>query len=106
MTAQPLGDRDPDDPAEILSILPAAYHEQFLAEYETAVDGARRPEQYAQLRRLLRFWRLRAAAYSAPGYEAAKETARTGSGTWTPAGDVIPDWDARLEDARRRRLAG
>jgi Family of unknown function (DUF6247) len=69
MTAQPVDDYDPDDPVEILRALPARFHEQFLAEYDLAVAGARRPEQYRELHHLLRLWRLRAVAYSDPGYE-------------------------------------
>jgi hypothetical protein len=49
MTAQPVDDYDPDDPVEILSVLPGGFHEQFLAEYDAAVADARRPEQYRQL---------------------------------------------------------
>lgn len=41
MTAQPVDD-DPDGPVEILRVLPARFHEQFLAEYDMAVLGARR----------------------------------------------------------------
>ena len=33
MTAQPSHDYGPDDPVEILHVLPARFHEQFLAEY-------------------------------------------------------------------------
>jgi hypothetical protein len=33
MTAQPAEDYDPDDPVEALRVLPARFHEQFLAEY-------------------------------------------------------------------------
>jgi hypothetical protein len=103
MTAQPLDDHDPDDPTEILRILPAEYHQQFQAEYQDAVREAHRPQQYRKLHQMLRLWRLRAAAYASPGYQAAKEGARTGNGQWAPARDVIPDWDARVEAAQRRR---
>ena len=41
MTAQPLDDHDPDDPIEILRTLPTAYHAQFRAEYQSAVNDAR-----------------------------------------------------------------
>jgi hypothetical protein len=72
VTAHPVDDHDPDDPddpVKILAVLPGAYHAQFLAEYTAAVEGARRPEQFRQLQELLRLWRLRAVAYSSPGYE-------------------------------------
>lgn len=54
MGAQPTSEPDPLDPAELLRVLPDAYHEQFLAEYADAGDSARRPAD------LLRLWRLRA----------------------------------------------
>jgi hypothetical protein len=54
MTAQPVDDYDPDDPVEILRILPDGFHEQFLVEYDAAVASARRPEQYRELHHLLR----------------------------------------------------
>jgi hypothetical protein len=68
VTAHPACDSDSDDPVEILHALPAEYHEQFRAEYDVAVERARRPEQFRRLHELLRLWRLRAAAYSSPGY--------------------------------------
>jgi len=100
MTAQPVDDYDP---VEILQVLPARFHEQFLAEYDAAVDGAKRPEQYRHLHHVLRLWWLRAAAYSDPAYEARLESARRDSRDWTPIEQVIPDWDERVAAARRRR---
>jgi hypothetical protein len=105
VTAQPQDDHDPDDPVEILQVLPGQYHTQFRAEYEAA-EAARRPEHYRELHCLLRLWRLRSLMYSQPGYAAAKETARTGAGTWVPVEDVVPGWTGRAEAARRRHLAG
>lgn len=92
MTAQPAGDGDPDDPVEILRVLPEGSHDQFLAEYAAAVDGARHPEQYRRLQDLLRLWRLRAAAYSSAGYEGRRQAAHRGSGDFAPAERVIPGW--------------
>lgn len=106
MTAQPADDYDPDDPLEILRVLPAQFHGQFLEEYHAAVAGAKRPEQYRHLHHMLRLWRLRAAAYSDPGYEARLESARAGSDDWTPIEQVLPDWDERVAAARRRRAGG
>lgn len=103
MTAQPADDWDPDDPVEILRVLPARFHEQFLAEYDAAVDGAKRPEQYRHLHHVLRLWRLRAAAYSDPGYAVRLESARADSDDLTPIEQVVPDWDERIAAARRRR---
>lgn len=110
MTAQPAHDYDPDDPVEILQVLPARFHEQFLAEYDAAVAGARRPEQYRELHRLLRLWRLRAVAYSDPGYEgrlqALEDAVRAGRREGTPIEEIVPDWDERVAAAQRRRTAG
>jgi hypothetical protein len=106
MTAQPAYDYDPDDPVEILRVLPAQYHEQFLAEYDAAAAGARRPEHYRELHHLLRLWRLSAVAFSDPGYEArlreAQESARTGR-RGTPIEEIVPDWNERVAAAERRR---
>ncbi len=95
MTAHPASDFDPDDPVEILQVLPAEYHAQFLAEYETAVDRARRPEQFRRLHDLLRLWRLRAIAYSDPGYDARMEAASHGRADFALAQQVIPGWPRR-----------
>ena len=53
-----------------LRVLPARFHKQFLAEYDAAIAGARRPEEYRQLQHLLR---LSAVAFSDPGYEARRQ---------------------------------
>lgn len=103
MTAQPVDDDDPDDPVGILQVLPARFHEQFLAEYDAAVDGAKRPEQYRHLHHVLRLWRLRAAAYSDPAYEASVESVRADSLDLTPIEQVVPDWAERVAAAQRRR---
>jgi Family of unknown function (DUF6247) len=86
------------------------FHEQFLAEYDLAVAGARRPEQYRELRHLLRLWRLRAVAYSDPGYEvrlqAVRDAARAGRRGGTPIEELVPDWEERVAAAQRRRAGG
>ena len=106
MTAQSVREYDPDDPVEILRVLPSRFHEQFLAEYDAAVAGARQPEHYHELHHLLRLWRLRAAAYSDPGYEdrlrAAQDAVRSGRRDATPIEQIVPDWDERVAAARRR----
>jgi hypothetical protein len=76
MSAQPVRDADPDGPAEILRVLPERWHAQFLGEYRAALESAREPGRWPQLPALLRSWRLRAAAYSDPGFEAAMQEAR------------------------------
>ena len=96
MTVHPVDDHDRDDPVEILAVLPGGYHAQFLAEYAAAVEGARRPEQFRQLQELLRLWRLRAVAYSGPGYEERLADARLGRAAGiAPAEQVIPGWPGR-----------
>jgi hypothetical protein len=106
MSAQPVQDYDPDDPVEIMRVLPARYHEQFLADYDAAAATARRPEEYHHLHQTLRLWRLRAVAYSDPDFEPRLDAARSGGGGGTPIEDVVPDWAERVEAARRRRSAG
>jgi hypothetical protein len=97
MTAQPSADgRDPDDPAEILHRLPEQYHAQFRAEYAVAVEQARRPEQYRMLHQLLRLWRLRADAYSDPGYaERLADINEDPAATDVPAEQLIAGWPDR-----------
>jgi Family of unknown function (DUF6247) len=93
MTAQPIHDSDPDDPVQILRVLPEAFHRQFLAEYRAAVEAARDVAAYRQLHDLLRMWRLRAVAYADPGYDARLQAARDGRPVdFVPAEQVIPGW--------------
>lgn len=104
MSAQPVQEYDPDDPVEILRMLPERFHEQFRAEYGAAVEGAQRIEGYRVLHDLLRLWRLRAIAHSKPGFESrleqVRDAVRDGSLEGSlPIEDVIPDWPDRL---RRR----
>jgi hypothetical protein len=100
MTAQLADDFDPDDPVEILRVLPGRFHGQFLAEYDATVAVARRPEQYRELHRLLRLWRLRAVAYADPGFAgrlaAVQDAVAAGQQAGTPIGEVVPDWDKRV----------
>jgi len=73
-----------------MRVLPARYHAQ----------------QYRQLHHVLRLWRLRAAAYSDPGYDARLESTRSQAVGRVPVEDVVPDWDERVAAARRRRAGG
>jgi hypothetical protein len=93
MTAQPIPEYL-DDPVETLRILPNEYHIQFLTEYDHAVDRARRPEGFRALQELLRLWRLRAVAYSRPGYPERLAAADGRSGDFAPATRVVPGWSA------------
>ena len=93
MTASPAYHPDPDDPIEILHLLPEEYHAQFRSEYAAAVDGARRPEQFHRLQEMLRIWRLRAIAYSSPGYAGRLAAApQENAAGVIPAGRLIPGW--------------
>jgi len=76
MTAQPIHEASADDPAEILRVLPASWHGEFLAEYRAALDAAREVQRWQYLPVLLRRWRLRAAAYSDPEFAVAMQEAR------------------------------
>ena len=91
MTAQPAYESDPDDPVEIMHILPEQFHAQFRAEYASAVEGARHPEQYRRLQEVLRLWRLRAMAYSSPGY-ARRLAAADDHADAISARQLIPGW--------------
>jgi hypothetical protein len=106
MSAQPVHEFDPDDPMEIMRVLPARYHDQFLADYDAAAASARRPDQYHELHQMLRLWRLRAVAYSDPDFEARLEATRSAPGDGTPIEDVVPDWAEKVEAARRQRGEG
>jgi hypothetical protein len=74
----------PDDPSEILRLLPVQWHEQFLADYHGALDATQG---------VLRLWRLRAVAYSNPGFGEARQAAREGwAEEFVPAEQVSPGW--------------
>jgi hypothetical protein len=92
MTAQPT-QNSPEDPSEILRVLPAEWHEQFLSEYHGALDAAHEVWRFQQLRDVLHLWRLRAAAYSDPGFqEALQATREDRAEDFVPAEQVIPGW--------------
>jgi hypothetical protein len=106
VTAQSVYEYDPDDPVEILRTLPGQFRDQFLAEYDSAVTRARRPEHHHELHHLLRLWRLRAAAYADPGFAArladVREAVRTGQRQGTPIEEIVPDWAERVAASQRR----
>jgi hypothetical protein len=101
MSAQPVHEPDPDDPVEILRVLPDRYRDQFLREYyAAAAEAARQVGEYRQLHELLRLWRLTAAAQSDPGFAtrlaAVREAVRTGSLEGSvPIEEAVPGWPAR-----------
>ena len=76
MTAQPITRPDPEDPAEILALLPERWHAQFADEYRDALDAARDMQHWAELRAMLHRRHLRAVAYADPGFWAAAREAR------------------------------
>jgi len=82
MTALPADPEHEDslDPERILGALPEGERAGFLAEYRRAVDAARDPAGWKELRRFLRLWALRAIAVSQPGYYEARDAARAGTG--------------------------
>lgn len=105
MSAQPVHEAM-HDPQVILKTLPEKWRAQFLAEYEAAVDAARRPERYRQLHELLHVWWLKSIALSDPDFEArqqeALEDVRTGR-PGIPLEAAVPDWEERLARTRGRR---
>ncbi|QNE20382.1 hypothetical protein F1D05_23815 [Kribbella qitaiheensis] len=95
MTAQPLPGPG-DDPAEILRVLPAEWHEQFLSEYHEALEAAHEVWRFRQLQDVLHLWHLRATAFSKPGFALAEQATREGRAEeFTPAEEVIPGWADR-----------
>jgi len=106
VTAQSAHAYDPDDPVEILRGLPAEFHDRFLAESDAAVTGARRPEHYRELHRLPRLWRLRAAAYSDPGFAArlaaVEDAVHAGRRDGTAIEEILTDWADRVAASQRR----
>jgi hypothetical protein len=72
------GNREPDDPCEILKVLPQEYHEWFLADYRWALRAAYPPEGFLALRRLLRQWRERSEWYADPAYQETLAALRRG----------------------------
>ncbi|GAB3756409.1 DUF6247 family protein [Microlunatus parietis] len=93
MSAQPVhDDSDPEDPAEILRVLPEKWHSSFLDDYHAALEAAHEVQHWGELRLLLRLWRLRSIAYSNPEFERSlleASRARPGSGTPVPG---LDDW--------------
>jgi Family of unknown function (DUF6247) len=76
MTAQQIHEAFPDDPAEILRMLPPRWHAQFLDEYRAALEAAREVQRWQHLPVMLHRWSLRAAAYADPQFEVAMQEAR------------------------------
>lgn len=94
VTAQPISDaRGPDDPAQILRVMPVEYHAAFLADYAQALEKVRRLEQYRELPAVLRLWRLRAVTYSHPTDADRLAAAKSGDTAGdVPVADLVPGW--------------
>lgn len=95
LPAEPAHD-DPLDPQRILGELPASERGTFLAQYSRAVDAARDPAGWVELRRLLRLWSLHVVAASQPGYQQARDTALAGTG----GGMLLDDAVRQLRESR------
>jgi hypothetical protein len=71
---------DPLDPQRILRELPGRERANFLAAYREALDGARDPAGWGNLRRVLRLWSGMVIATNRPGFYEAQEAALAGTG--------------------------
>ena len=71
---------NPLDPQRILRELPGQERANFLAAYREALDGARDPAGWGNLRRVLRLWSGMVIATNRPGFYEAQEAALAGSG--------------------------
>ncbi len=81
MSAQPVEHHeDPLDPQRILRELPDRERGNFLAAYREALDGARDPAGWGQLRRVLRLWSGMVTATNRPGFYEAQAAALSGTG--------------------------
>jgi len=80
LPSEPSPLEDPLDPERILRVLPELERETFLTQYRRAVDEARDPAGWKDLRRFLRLWSLHAIAVAQPGYYEARDAARNGTG--------------------------
>jgi hypothetical protein len=90
MTAQPIHEEDPRDPAIILRILPEREHARFLAEYEAvAVAAAHEVWRYKDLQEFLSRWALLAAAYSKPDFYDRMADVEAGVGEYVSMDEVV-----------------
>jgi len=89
VSAQPVEREDPLDPQRILDQLPADERGFFLDQYREAVENARDPAGWKQLRRVLRLWRFHADAVGDPGYREALDAARGPVSGGMPLDDAV-----------------
>ena len=76
VSAQPVEREDPLDPQQILDQLPGDERGFFLDQYREAVEKARDPASWKQLRSVLQRWRFHADAAGDPNYREALDVAR------------------------------
>ena len=89
MSAEPVEREDPLDPQRILDELPADEREYFLDQYHEALERARDPLGWKQLRRVLRLWKFHADAVGDPGYQEALAAARGPVSGGMPLEDAV-----------------
>ncbi len=89
VSAQPGEREDPLDPPRILDQLPADERGFFLDQYQEAVENARDPAGWKQLRRVLRLWRFHADPVGDPGYREAPDAARGPVSGGMPLEDAV-----------------
>ena len=89
VSAQPAEREDSLDPQRILDQLPADERGFFLDQYREAVENARDPVGWKQLRRVLRLWRFHADAAGDPGYREALDAARGPVSGGMPLEDAV-----------------
>ena len=92
MPVEPPQHEDPLDPERILRALPDRERETFLAQYQRAMDEARDPAGWPELRRFLRLWAMRAIVVAEPGYYEARERARAGTGAGMLLEDALREY--------------
>ena len=80
LPVDPTPREDPLDPESILRALPERERETFRAEYRRAVDDARDPARWPELRRFLRLWTWRTVAVAEPGVLRALGAGERGHG--------------------------
>jgi hypothetical protein len=90
MSAEPAAEHDdPLDPQGILAALPEEERGFFLSQYREAVEQARDPAGWGQLRKLLLRWGYHAQAAAGPGYREALGEAIAGTGPGMLLGDYV-----------------
>ncbi|MFC4531137.1 DUF6247 family protein [Sphaerisporangium dianthi] len=103
MSAQPVHQEDPHDPEVILRDLPQREREEFLRQYQAAVDAVREPSGYRELQRLLRHWTLVVVAADQPDYYEELEAVKNGTARTVPIEAAVPGWEERVAVARAAR---